>query len=114
MKKFLIGLAVTPLLCGAALAQPAQLSESQMDWVTAGFHMAELDNSNTSTSAITIGLGPIVCQTCYLNIQSTAVTVVSNFGQTIVGMPVATPPNNFPFGCCTGGGGGGGLGGGND
>jgi hypothetical protein len=109
MKRLLFGLALLPFLSLAAHAQPSQLSESQMDGVTAGFGLVEHDISNTSTSAISIYKGPIVCQTCYLNITSTAVSVVSNFGQTGIGLPVYVAPNVFPSG-----GGGGGLSGGND
>ncbi len=111
MKAFLFGLALTPFFSAAALAQPAQLSESQLDRVTAGFRFVEIDNSNTSTAAIAIGLGPIVCQTCYLNISGPAVSVVANFGTTGVGMPAPVTPSEFPG---LGGGGGGGVRGADD
>jgi hypothetical protein len=49
MKKLLTGLAALPFLTGIALAgQPMQLSNQQMDNVTAGFAVQEIDNANTS------------------------------------------------------------------
>lgn len=48
MKRFLFGLAALPFLAGAALAgQPAPLTDTQMDRVTAGFDFRELEIQNT-------------------------------------------------------------------
>ena len=82
MKKFLCGLALLPFLTATALAQPAQLSESQMDSVTAGFRFLETDVSNTSWTRVSVyeGANTIACTSCYLLINNTALSVASNFG----------------------------------
>lgn len=90
MKTFLYGIAVLPLLATVAFAQPLdttaaakqpiQLSENQMDHVTAGWGFLELTDSNTSTSMVSVyqqnGNG-ISCPSCYLSIQNPALSVVS-------------------------------------
>ena len=82
MKKFLCGLAVIPFLTATALAQPAQLTENQMDSVTAGFRFLETDVSNTSWTRVSVyeGANTIACDSCYLLINNPAISVASNFG----------------------------------
>jgi len=53
MKRFLFGLAALPFLAGVSLAaQPAPLSDTQMDRVTAGFDFTELERQNTGWVAV--------------------------------------------------------------
>lgn len=84
MKTFLCGLAVLPLLTAGAMAQPLQqpmqLSDNQMDSVSAGFTLRETDVSNTSWTVVSIYSGPVTCSSCYLNITSTPFSLASNFG----------------------------------
>ena len=82
MKTFLSALAILPFLTAAAFAQPAQLSESQMDSVTAGFSFFETDVTNTSWTRVSVyeGANTIACTSCYLLINNTALSVASNFG----------------------------------
>jgi hypothetical protein len=91
MKKLLCGLAVLPLLAGIALAdQPVQLSDKQMDNVTAGFDLSVIERSNTSWTQISIyERGTLLpCNQCYLTIGGTgdpvsrAFSVQSAFGPT--------------------------------
>jgi hypothetical protein len=89
MKKWLSGLAVLPLLSGTALAQPliypstlAQqplvLSEKQMDGVTAGWDLQEVEDSNTSTTWVFVYTpNSFTCDSCYLNLTSPAISVFS-------------------------------------
>lgn len=90
MKTFLYGIAALPLLATVSFAQPLdttapakqpmQLSENQMDHVTAGWSFLELTNSNTSTSMVSVYQSPsntISCTSCYLSIQNPALSVVS-------------------------------------
>ena len=71
MKTFLCGLAAFLFLSSAAAARPtpAQLSDTQMDSVTAGFTFQEEDVSNT-----------IMCGRCYIKVNSPALSVGSAFG----------------------------------
>jgi hypothetical protein len=90
MKRFLYGFAALPLLAGVAVAQtPMQLSDKQLDRVSAGF--LELDFSNTSATAVSIFQRPyltdstpntIVCPGCYLVINSATFSVAAQFGPT--------------------------------
>ena len=82
MKKFLCGLAVLPFMTAVALAQPMQLSENQMDSVTAGFSFLETEVSNTSWTRVSVYERPntIACISCYLLINNQAISVASNFG----------------------------------
>jgi hypothetical protein len=93
MKKLLCGLVVLPFLSTVALAQPAgsapqpaqpmQLSENQMDSVTAGFSLTEVDISNTTWTAVSVwepGGNTISCSACYLSVTSPALSVASVFG----------------------------------
>lgn len=86
MKKLLTGLAALPFLAGIALAgQPTQLTSTQMDQVTAGFDIDEINNTNTSWSiasayefpAIIQGIvsGPVAdCPNgCYLDTQASGI-----------------------------------------
>lgn len=85
MKSFLYGLAVLPFVAGVALAgQPMELSNQQMDKVTAGFSIHEVDESNTSWVGITayvFPVGEVGCPNgCYLSIVSDAIQVGAQFG----------------------------------
>jgi len=91
MKKLLYGLAALPFLAGVALAdQPVQLSDKQMDKVTAGFDLSVIERSNTSWTQISIyETGTLLpCNQCYLTIgglgnpTSRAFSVQSAFGPT--------------------------------
>jgi len=84
MKKLLSGLAALPLLAGVALAdQPLQLSDKQMDKVTAGFDLSVIERSNTSWTQISIYDGRLIpCNQCYLTIVSRPFSVQSAFGPT--------------------------------
>lgn len=77
MKKLLYGVAALPLLTSLALAgQPVQLTDHQMDKVTAGyFHvteagiiLTETTVTNTSLTSISINDLPTACVGCYLNL----------------------------------------------
>lgn len=81
MKKFLCGLAILPFMTAVAMAQPAALSENQMDSVTAGWRLLETDVSNTSWTQVGVYTAlPHYCTSCYLNVTSMAVNVASNIG----------------------------------
>jgi hypothetical protein len=89
MRKLLIGLAVVPFLSTAALAQshPTQLSEAQMDRVSAGFAFQEETVSNTSWTQVRVwqafqmvGGNDIQCSRCYIAINSPALSIGSAFG----------------------------------
>jgi len=91
MNKLLCGLTVLPFLAGVALAdQPLQLSDKQMDNVTAGFDLSVIERSNTSWTQISIyETGKLLpCNQCYLTIgglgdpTSRAFSVQSAFGPT--------------------------------
>ena len=83
MKKLLCGVAALPFLAGVALAQPLQLTSSQMDRVTAGFSLLETDLSNTSAVTVSVYQGSPPgsanglpsCASCYLDIESPAISV---------------------------------------
>jgi hypothetical protein len=85
MNRALYGLATLPFLAGVAAAgQSMQLSDKQMDNVTAGFEFRITQISNTSwvqevAWPITAG-GPTACAACYLNITSSALNVQAAFG----------------------------------
>lgn len=83
MKRLLYGLAALPLLAGVALAQePMQLTSQQMDKVTAGWDLLEIDLSNTSLTAVAVYQHPsntISCSSCYLLINNPAISVASMF-----------------------------------
>jgi hypothetical protein len=97
MTRLLAGLAALPLLTGIALAEtpkqandsktvakkPIQLSEKQMDKVSAGWDLLELDVSNTSYTIVSIYQRPnntLTCSICYLNLSSPSISVYSIFG----------------------------------
>ena len=84
MKKLLCGLAALPFLAGVALAdQPMQLSDKQMDKVTAGFDFFRVEISNTSWTNVSIYDGPLIaCPACYLTIISRPFSVESAMGPT--------------------------------
>jgi hypothetical protein len=84
MKKMLLGLVVFPFVAGIALAQePMALTTRQMDKVTAGWDLFEVDCSNTSRTVVSVYQGAgnkIDCPNCYLLINSPAFSVASQFG----------------------------------
>ena len=92
-----LGLAALPFLTGVAFAgspapanqaaAPVALSDSQLDNVTAGFSLLEVDFSNTSITGVAVNSGAFVCGTCYLNVVDywygtgqTHINIVSQFG----------------------------------
>lgn len=84
MKKLLLGLATVPFLAGMALAQqPIQLSNQQMDKVTAGWSLQEIDLSNTSNVALGVW-APLPADATltnpYLLIKSQAFNIAAQFG----------------------------------
>lgn len=84
MKRLLYGLAALPLLAGVALAgQPMQLSDKQMDNVTAGFDLNVIERSNTSWTQVSIySTAPVSCSLCYLSISSRPFSIELAFGPT--------------------------------
>jgi hypothetical protein len=112
MTKLLYGLAALPLLIGVASAEtpkstaaakkPTQLSEKQMDKVTAGWRLLEIDTSNTSWTLVSVYSGslpepaapgatavPGSCPNCYLSMSSPALSIYSAFGP---GNPLVPTP----------------------
>lgn len=86
MKSFLYAVAALPLLTGVAFAtepvtkqQPVQLTNKQMDKVTAGFTFRETTISNTSAVIVTVDLPPPVCTVCFLNVLSKNLSVQAAF-----------------------------------
>jgi hypothetical protein len=101
MRKVLYGLLALPLLAGFASAEtakntapvkkPMQLSEKQMDKVSAGWRLREIDTSNTSWTEILVYQNPNTipavgtgttpaagsCPNCYLNMVSPALSIFS-------------------------------------
>jgi hypothetical protein len=102
MRNLLCGFAILPFMAATSPAQPpahvgaAQqpllLSEAEMDGVTAGWSLRELEFSNTSITAVAayqtgtdpngdaIEFGPgnnITCDTCYILLNSRALSVGS-------------------------------------
>ena len=83
MRRLLYGLAALPFVAGVALAQgptgPVPLTNQQMDQVTAGWDLLELDRSNTSITAVSVYNTPntISCSGCYLLINNKAISVAS-------------------------------------
>jgi hypothetical protein len=74
MTRLLGAVAALPFLAGVALAgQPMQLSDAQMDGVTAGFDFFERDVSNTSTITVWVNkpVAPVAADS-YLAILGTA------------------------------------------
>ena len=84
MKKTLYGVIALPLLMGIGMAQQswaAQLSDAQMDKVTAGFGFSETDNANSSWTQVSLYSGPLTtCAVCFLNISNPALSIESKFG----------------------------------
>ena len=98
MSKVLYGIAALPLLAGVALAetpkqsndgkvlakQPMQLTEQQMDKVTAGWQFAEIDIFNTGATLVMVYGRPsntILCPSCYILINNFAISVASQIGR---------------------------------
>ncbi|HUK11598.1 MAG TPA: hypothetical protein VLX09_27275 [Stellaceae bacterium] len=73
MKKFVLALAVLPLLAGVSLAgQPQALTDQQMDKVSAGFDFAEMDINNVGATAVFVNeAGPISCSSCFVAVTGT-------------------------------------------
>lgn len=81
MKKALYGLLALPLLSGVAIAQqapsaiqrqPLQLTSAQMDHVTAGWDLYELDIGNTSITQVSVyGAGGTLspCPACVVDMR---------------------------------------------
>jgi hypothetical protein len=84
MKKLFYGLAALPFVAGLALAgEPMQLNDKQMDKVTAGFDLNEIDISNTSWTQVSIYSTSLVpCSLCYLDIVTRPFSVEAAFGPT--------------------------------
>lgn len=84
MKHLFVGLAALPFFAGVALAgQPVQLSNQQMDNVTAGFALFETDISNTSWTQVSVYSRSLTaCSACYLSLTSRPISVESAFGPT--------------------------------
>jgi hypothetical protein len=84
MKTALFGAMVLSLLGGVATAQqtqPIQLTNAQMDKVTAGWDLKETDVSNTSWTQVRVYDGNLTrCSDCYLVISNPALSVESKFG----------------------------------
>jgi predicted signal transduction protein with EAL and GGDEF domain len=90
MNKLLYGLAALPFLASAAMAQPpVQLSDSQMDKVTAGWSLTEMDVSNTSVTLVAVypAAVPAACATCFLDIRTPAISVQSIIKGGVLTMP---------------------------
>jgi hypothetical protein len=68
-----------PFLSATAMAQPMQLSETQMDTVSAGWGLREVDCSNTSTTFVSVYRGDVPSDGAYIYISSTAISVSSYF-----------------------------------
>ena len=86
MKKLLCGVAALPLLTATAFAQPSVLNEKQMDTVTAGWSLEELDVSNTSWTLVLVyepsSNVTASCSSCYIDLRSPALNVFSVMGPT--------------------------------
>jgi hypothetical protein len=105
--RVIYGLAALPLLAGVAMAEtpkqsnsgkamvkhPIQLNEKQMDKVTAGWDLQELDVFNTGIVWVSIyehrssGTGvftagnSLTCASCYLVINNFSISVASQIGR---------------------------------
>ena len=98
MKRLFHGLAALPLLAGTVLAQPMQLTDKQMDKVSAGF--LEIDRSNTSLVVVSLFFRPYLLDETpqydrplyLLSVygQPDFFSVAAHFGQP------ATPPITVP------------------
>jgi hypothetical protein len=93
MKKLLHGLVALPLLAASAFAQPMQLTDKQMDKVSAGFFFLEVHN--TGGAAFSLFFRPyltdetpnyIKCDSCYLVISTPTFSLAS-----FIGRPVTLP-----------------------
>ena len=87
MKSAFLGLAALPFFLAAAAAQPALLTDKQMDKVNAGH--TEIDVSNTSVTVVEFWQraylteptgNTISCSRCYLLIVTPTLSVASQFG----------------------------------
>jgi len=94
MTKLLYGIAMLPFVAGVALAgpmapasqqvasvAPMQLTGDQMDKVTAGWSLHEIDLSNTSFVEVSVYSQPLLaCSTCYLRLTTSSISVQSQMG----------------------------------
>lgn len=84
MKKALFAVVALPFLAGIAMAkspQPINLTSAQMDHVTAGWSLTEMDPSNTSWTKVSVYSSfPSSCSSCYLFMSNPALSVESKFG----------------------------------
>jgi hypothetical protein len=87
MKTLISGFVTGLIFGGAALAQPAPLSNAQMDAVVAGFHQVNISNTSMTTTEIfqrsyLLDATPntISCSACYLLIVTPTFSVASQFG----------------------------------
>jgi len=78
MKALLYGIAALPFIATLAVAQPLQLSNSQMDKVNAGFSDFETLVWNSGATQVSIYSTPLAaCSACYLRIVGPAISVQS-------------------------------------
>jgi hypothetical protein len=91
MNRLLYGLAALPFLAGVSLAaQPAPLTDTQMDVVTAGFDFAETETQNTGVVRVLVNQSAPAqgCTNCFINVVNTyfndpttiAMQTLSKFG----------------------------------
>jgi hypothetical protein len=91
MKALLYGIAALPFLVTFASAEPVQLTNNQMDKVTAGFAFRETTVSNVSWTQVSLYAGPLTpCGECFLVISNPALSIESKFG------PSAPSPVTVP------------------
>lgn len=96
MKSLLFGIAALPFLANFAAADPLQLSSNQMDKVTAGWTIQEVDVFNTGRTQLGVYAPlPIAPATfcapdgCYLNISSPTINIQSFMPVTPLPPPAA-------------------------
>ena len=103
ISKILYGAAALPLIVGVAFAQPVksndntapakqptQLSEQQMDKVTAGWDWRHVEYDNTGITVVSVyqhANNTISCGECFLLINNRAISV----GSIILGGPIEPP-----------------------
>lgn len=84
---FSLTAALSLFVAGAAAAQSVQLTNNQMDKVSAGF--LEIDRGNTGTTVLSMFFRPSIfdptpntinCSSCYLQINSPVLSIASQFG----------------------------------
>lgn len=108
MNRLLFGLAALPFLGGFAMAaQPIQLSDGQMDTVTAGFDLQEVECQNTGCVLVAVnkaqeiqpgGSSSNPCPTCFIVIENeyyknNAGPLAMQFQSQFGGLPHLTSPS---------------------